>query len=103
MIHQPMGQAQGQASDIQLQAKEILRTRQQLNQIYAETTGLSIEEIGHAVARDNFMTPQVAKEFGLIDSVIKERPGKEFDFSGIEAGPSREVSNGSPSPSFSAL
>jgi ATP-dependent Clp protease protease subunit len=79
MIHQPMGQAQGQASDIQLQAKEILRTRSQINDIYADFTGQDVSVIEKAVARDNFMTPETAKEFGLIDAIVKERPGQDSD------------------------
>ncbi|MDP3936026.1 MAG: ATP-dependent Clp protease proteolytic subunit, partial [Alphaproteobacteria bacterium] len=74
MIHQPHGGARGQATDIQIQAEEILRTRRTLNEIYVETTGQKIETIEKAVERDNFMGAQQAKAFGLIDDVILQRP-----------------------------
>lgn len=74
MIHQPHGGARGQATDIQIQAEEILRTRRTLNEIYVETTGQKIETIEKAVERDNFMSAQQAKTFGLIDDVILQRP-----------------------------
>jgi ATP-dependent Clp protease protease subunit len=74
MIHQPHGGARGQATDIQIQAEEILRTRRTLNEIYVETTGQKIETIEKAVERDNFMSAQQAKDFGLIDDVILQRP-----------------------------
>lgn len=74
MIHQPHGGARGQATDIQIQAEEILRTRRTLNEIYVETTGQKIETIEKAVERDNFMSAQQAKAFGLIDDVILQRP-----------------------------
>ena len=69
MIHQPSGQAVGQASDIRLQADEILRLRQDLNQILATHTGKRVEEIEPAVERDKFMSAEEAKEFGIIDIV----------------------------------
>lgn len=103
MIHQPMGQAQGQATDIKLQAQEILRTRKQLNELYAESTGQDLDVVDKAVARDNFMTPEMAKEFGLIDAVIKERPGKSTylsDSSGILTGSVAKTSQ-DPSPTTS--
>jgi ATP-dependent Clp protease, protease subunit len=74
MIHQPHGGARGQATDIQIQAEEILRTRRTLNEIYVETTGQKIETIEKAVERDNFMSAEQAKAFGLIDDVILQRP-----------------------------
>lgn len=74
MIHQPSGGARGQATDIQIQAEEILRTRRMLNEIYVETTGQKIETIEKAVERDNFMSAEQAKTFGLIDDVILQRP-----------------------------
>jgi ATP-dependent Clp protease protease subunit len=74
MIHQPHGGARGQATDIQIQAEEILRTRRTLNEIYVETTGQKIETIEKAVERDNFMSAEQAKVFGLIDDVILQRP-----------------------------
>jgi ATP-dependent Clp protease protease subunit len=75
MIHQPSGGAQGQATDIEIQAREILKTRQRLNEIYVHHTGQSIEKIAAAVERDNFMSAEEAKTFGLIDEVVTKRPG----------------------------
>jgi ATP-dependent Clp protease protease subunit len=74
MVHQPSGGAQGQASDIAIQAQEILKTRKRLNELYAHHTGKSEEEIEKAMERDTFMTPEQAKDFGLIDEVVKQRP-----------------------------
>lgn len=73
MIHQPSGGAQGQATDIEIQAREILNIRKRLNAIYAENTGQDIEVINNAMERDNFMSAEDALEFGLIDKVVKER------------------------------
>ena len=73
MIHQPSGGFQGQAADIEIHAKEILDLRQRLNQIYAKATGKKISEIEKAMDRDNFMTPEEAKAFGLIDKIIEHR------------------------------
>ncbi len=74
MIHQPSGGFQGQATDIEIHAKEILAIKARLNQIYVEQTGQSLETVERAMERDNFMTPEEAKKFGLIDEVIKCRP-----------------------------
>jgi len=74
MIHQPSGGFQGQAADIEIHAKEILDLRQRLNQIYAKATGKKLSEIEKAMERDNFMTPEEAKTFGLIDKIIEHRP-----------------------------
>ena len=74
MIHQPSGGAQGQATDIEIQAREILSTRARLNQMYADHTGKPIEVIEQAMERDKFFTPQEAKDFGLIDDVLEKRP-----------------------------
>ena len=79
MIHQPSGGAQGQATDIEIQAREILALRSRLNEIYADHTGQSVDVISDAVERDKFMTPEAAKEFGLIDEVVVSRPVKEDD------------------------
>ena len=76
MIHQPSGGAQGQAVDIEIQAREILNIRERLNKIYAEHTGQSVEVIQKALDRDNFMEPHEAKEFGLIDEVYVSRDTK---------------------------
>lgn len=75
MIHQPMGGAQGQASDIAIQAKEILRIRDELNQVLAKHTGQSLDVIERETDRDRFMTGEEAKAFGIIDQVITSRPG----------------------------
>jgi ATP-dependent Clp protease, protease subunit len=74
MIHQPSGGAQGQASDIAIQAKEILRIRASMNDLYAKYTGKAIGDIEKAMERDNFMTAAEAKDFGLIDEVFDKRP-----------------------------
>ncbi|MBW4499937.1 MAG: ATP-dependent Clp protease proteolytic subunit [Scytonema hyalinum WJT4-NPBG1] len=74
LIHQPLGGAQGQATDIEIEAKEILRMRQQLNQMLAARTGQPIEKIQKDTDRDYWMSAQEAKEYGLIDRVIEERP-----------------------------
>lgn len=73
LIHQPLGGAQGQATDIGIQAKEILRIREQLNSILARHTGQPVERIGVDTERDFFMTSQQAKEYGIIDSIIEHR------------------------------
>ncbi len=75
MIHQPSGGFQGQASDIEIHAKEILKTRDRLNKIYVKHTGQELKTIEDAMERDRFMTPEEAKNFGLIDEVISQRPG----------------------------
>jgi ATP-dependent Clp protease protease subunit len=74
MIHQPSGGFQGQASDIEIHAKEILKTRDRLNKIYQKHTGQELSKIENAMDRDRFMTPDEAKDFGLIDEVVTERP-----------------------------
>jgi ATP-dependent Clp protease protease subunit len=74
MIHQPSGGTRGQATDIEIEAKEILRIRKQLNGIYAERTGQPLERIERDMDRDYFMSPQEAKEYGLIDQVIEGTP-----------------------------
>src|ERR1700759_801284 len=74
MIHQPSGGAQGQATDIEIHAKEILLTRARLNQMYVKHTGRTIDEIERAMERDKFFSPEEAKEFGLIDEVLETRP-----------------------------
>jgi ATP-dependent Clp protease, protease subunit len=73
MVHQPSGGFKGQATDIQIHAENILRTKDRLNKILADHTGKSIDVIRDATERDNFMTAEEAKEFGLIDSVIFKR------------------------------
>lgn len=73
MIHQPLGGAQGQASDIEIQAREILYLRERLNGILAEKTGQDVEKIARDTDRDNFMSADAAVEYGLIDKVLTER------------------------------
>lgn len=73
MIHQPLGGAKGQATDIKIQAELILRTRDNLNRILAENTGKTVEEIARDTERDNFMTAQQALEYGLIDKIFDKR------------------------------
>ena len=73
MIHQPLGGFQGQATDIEIHAKEILNIRHRMNSLYSFHTGRGIEEIERAVERDNFMSSEEAKNFGLIDNVVKSR------------------------------
>jgi ATP-dependent Clp protease, protease subunit len=74
MIHQPSGGAQGQATDIEIHAREILKTREQLNKIYADRTGQTLEKIQADMERDFFLDPHEAKAYGLIDQVIDKRP-----------------------------
>jgi ATP-dependent Clp protease protease subunit len=73
MVHQPSAGFQGQATDIQIHAKEILSLKERLNNIYSKHTGKSVDEISKALERDNFMTAEEAKKFGLIDSVVEKR------------------------------
>ena len=77
MVHQPSGGAQGQAADIEIQAREILKLRERLNEIYVQHTGQSLKTIEKAVDRDNFMNSEEAKTFGLIDEVVSKRPVTE--------------------------
>lgn len=77
MVHQPSGGAQGQATDIEIQAKEILRMRANLNDIYVKHTGRKLADIEKAMERDNFMSAEEAKKFGLIDEVVAERSAVE--------------------------
>ena len=79
MIHQPSGGAQGQATDIEIQAKEILALRHRLNQIYVDHTGQELKTIEEAVERDRYLSPQEALDFGLIDEVVDQRPSTDDD------------------------
>jgi ATP-dependent Clp protease protease subunit len=74
MVHQPSGGAQGQATDIEIQAREIIRIRAHMNQLYAKFTGQPIDVIENAVERDKFMSADEAKTFGLVDEVMEKRP-----------------------------
>jgi len=71
MIHQPAGGFQGQASDIEIQAKEIIKVKKKLNEIYSRHTGQAVDKVEKDVDRDYFMSPQEAMEYGLIDKVIE--------------------------------
>ncbi len=73
MMHQPSGGAQGQATDIEIQAREILKTREQLNRIYAERTGQPVERIAADMERDRWMSPSEALDYGLVDKVLEKR------------------------------
>ncbi len=74
MVHQPSAGFQGQATDIEIHANEVLALKKRLNEIYSKHTGKSVDEIKKALERDNFMTPEIAKDFGLIDEVVEKRP-----------------------------
>ena len=73
MVHQPSAGFQGQATDIEIHAKEVLSLKKRLNEIYSKHTDKSVDEIKSALERDNFMTAEVAKSFGLIDEVVEKR------------------------------
>ena len=73
MVHQPSAGFQGQATDIEIHAKEVLSLKERLNEIYSKHTNKSVDEIKQALERDNFMTPENAKDFGLIDKVVDKR------------------------------
>ena len=77
MVHQPSGGFQGQASDIEIHAREILALRQRLNEIYVQHTGQPIEKIEQALERDYFMTAEESKAFGIVDEVVAHRPAPE--------------------------
>ncbi len=90
MVHQPSGGAQGQATDIEIQAREILKLRERLNEIYVEHTGQALNVIEEALERDRFMNPEEALEFGLIDEVVTERPGADDDDDGKSSSDSSD-------------
>jgi ATP-dependent Clp protease protease subunit len=75
MVHQPSGGAQGQATDIEIQAREILYLRQRLNEIYVKHTGQDLDTIQRTLERDRYMSAEEAKEFGIVDEVVERRPG----------------------------
>ncbi len=79
MIHQPLGGAQGQCSDIQIQAGEIQDLKDQLNKIYVEHTGMKFKDVEAATDRDNYLSPEKAKEMGIIDAVIEKKKKKGID------------------------
>ena len=86
MIHQPSGGFQGQAADIEIQAREILALRARLNQIYVDHTGQSLKAIEKAMDRDNYMTSVEAKAFGLIDTVVTTRPKPDDELDSGDSG-----------------
>ena len=73
MVHQPSAGFQGQATDIEIHANEVLALKKRLNEIYSKHTGKSVDDVKKALERDNFMTPEFAKDFGLIDEVVESR------------------------------
>jgi len=86
MIHQPSGGAQGQATDIEIQAKEILSLRARLNDIYVKHTGQDLAHVERSMERDKFLSPEEAKDFGLIDEVVDQRPLDDDDAAADSAG-----------------
>jgi ATP-dependent Clp protease protease subunit len=89
MVHQPSGGARGMASDIEIQAKEILRIRARMNDLYVKFTGRSLEEIERALDRDTFLEAEEAKAFGLVDKVFESRP--DADKAGDESGKAKDT------------
>ena len=87
MIHQPSGGAQGQATDIEIQAREILALRARLNDIYVQHTGQKLAAVEEALERDTYLTPEDAKKFGLIDQVVDKRPSVDEDDDVTTVGP----------------
>ncbi|MRG73577.1 ATP-dependent Clp endopeptidase proteolytic subunit ClpP [Alphaproteobacteria bacterium HT1-32] len=85
MVHQPSGGFQGQATDIEIHAREILAVKSRLNEIYVKHTGQELDRVVDALERDRFMTAEEAKEFGIIDEVVAERIPAESDSSGSDA------------------
>ena len=81
MVHQPSGGAQGQATDIEIQAREILSLRKRLNEIYVHHTGQPIEAIERKLERDSYMSAEESKEFGIVDEVVQSRPAAADDAS----------------------
>ena len=81
MVHQPSGGAQGQATDIQIQAEEIIKLKMNLNEIYVKHTKQPLEIIHNSMERDKFMSPQEAKDFGIIDKILERppKPGSDDD------------------------
>ncbi len=74
MVHQPSGGAQGQAADIEIEAREILTLRDRLNKIYVRHTGRTLEEIERALERNRYMSADEARDFGIVDEVVENRP-----------------------------
>ena len=87
MIHQPSGGARGMASDIEIQAREILRLKETMHELYAKFTGKSVKQVADAMDRDTWMSANEAKDFGLVDKVFESRPEGETDGSGSGGAP----------------
>jgi len=94
MIHQPSGGAQGQATDIEIQAREILALRARLNDIYVQHTGQKLAAVEEALERDTYLTPEEAKKFGLIDQVVDKRPSVDEDDDVTTVGPGGDDTGG---------
>ena len=94
MIHQPSGGAQGQATDIEIQAREILALRARLNDIYVQHTGQKLAAVEEALERDTYLTPKEAKKFGLIDQVVDKRPSVDEDDDVTTVGPGGDDTGG---------
>jgi ATP-dependent Clp protease protease subunit len=94
MIHQPSGGAQGQATDIEIQAREILALRARLNDIYVQHTGQKLAAVEEALERDTYLTPEEAKKFGLIDQVVDKRPRVYEDGEVTTVGPGGDDTGG---------
>jgi ATP-dependent Clp protease protease subunit len=77
MVHQPSGGYQGQATDIMIHAEETLKLKRRLNEIYVKHTGQTLKKVEAALERDNFMSPEEAKDFGLIDEIVENRATPE--------------------------
>ena len=88
MIHQPSGGARGMASDIEIQAREILRLKETMHELYSKYTGKSVKQVAEAMDRDTWMSANEAKDFGLVDKVFESRPEGETDGSGSGGAPS---------------
>jgi ATP-dependent Clp protease protease subunit len=94
MIHQPSGGFQGQATDIEIHAREILAVRARLNEIYVQHTSQDLKVVEDAMERDRFLTPGEAKEFGLIDEIVDKRPVPEGDEEGTTPTPPDGANDG---------
>jgi ATP-dependent Clp protease protease subunit len=94
MIHQVLGGAQGQATDIEIQAREILALRARLNDIYVQHTGQKLAAVEEALERDTYLTPEEAKKFGLIDQVVDKRPSVDEDDDVTTVGPGGDDTDG---------
>ena len=84
MVHQPSGGTSGQATDIEIQAREILNLRERLNHIYVKHTGQKLKDVEAALERDKFMSPEEAKAFGIIDTVVEKRPEQEEETKAVK-------------------